>query len=91
MSRELIIDGSLIKDEKSFHDVVANVFSFPDYYGRNLDAFWDCISGAIDTDILVVWKNHKASEAVLGDKFESIIGLFKDLRQEYPEFSFRLE
>ena len=30
--------------EKDFHDLIVEVFEFPDHYGRNLDAFWDCIT-----------------------------------------------
>jgi hypothetical protein len=29
---------------EAFHDAASNVLRFPDYYGRNLDAFNDCLS-----------------------------------------------
>jgi len=37
------IDARRILDEKSFHDVFASSFGFPNTYGRNLDAWVDCM------------------------------------------------
>jgi hypothetical protein len=37
--RVIRLDGSKIDDQPSFHDEVAEVFEFPDYHGRNWDAF----------------------------------------------------
>ena len=38
------LDGSAITDWESFHTVCAQEFGFPDFYGRNLDAWIDCMS-----------------------------------------------
>lgn len=38
------IDCSRIRDWESFHDECQRVFGFPDFYGRNMDAWNDCIS-----------------------------------------------
>lgn len=40
----VLIDTARITDWKSFHDVFADAFGFPEYYGCNLDAFFDCLS-----------------------------------------------
>lgn len=37
------IDGSIIKDADSFHREFRFKFGFPDYYGMNLDALYDCM------------------------------------------------
>ncbi len=42
--REIIIDGALIKDRESLHAAHRVGLSFPDYYGRNLDALYDCLT-----------------------------------------------
>jgi RNAse (barnase) inhibitor barstar len=33
-----------ITDWSSFHNVFAQTFGFPDYYGRNMDAWIDCMT-----------------------------------------------
>jgi hypothetical protein len=37
------IDARRIRDFESFHDVFAEVLGFPDFYGRNMDAWIDCM------------------------------------------------
>ncbi len=38
------IDCRKISDWGSFHDEFQRVFGFPDFYGRNMDAWIDCMS-----------------------------------------------
>lgn len=38
------IDTSRIRDWDSFHDVFAEVMGFPEFYGRNLNAWIDCMT-----------------------------------------------
>ena len=38
------IDTRQILDWDSFHTVFAEAFGFPDYYGRNMDAWIDCLT-----------------------------------------------
>jgi RNAse (barnase) inhibitor barstar len=38
------IDAAKITDEASFHTVFALAFGFPEFYGRNMDAWIDCLS-----------------------------------------------
>jgi RNAse (barnase) inhibitor barstar len=39
--RVVTIDADRISDWASFHDVFAAAFGFPDWYGRNMDAWID--------------------------------------------------
>jgi RNAse (barnase) inhibitor barstar len=38
------IDAREITDWDSFHDVFARVFGFPDFYGRDMNAWIDCMT-----------------------------------------------
>jgi len=44
------IECDNIKDWDSFHDEFTRVFGFPDFYGRNMDAWIDCMSSLSDPD-----------------------------------------
>lgn len=43
------VDGAKIVDWDSLHDEFAEVFGFPEFYGRNGDAWIDCMTH-LDTD-----------------------------------------
>lgn len=45
-TRSVRIDCDRIADWQSFHAVFAAALSFPDYYGRNMDAWIDVMSDA---------------------------------------------
>lgn len=38
------LNGETITDWESFHIQCQNAFGFPDFYGRNMDAWVDCLS-----------------------------------------------
>jgi RNAse (barnase) inhibitor barstar len=40
----ICIDASKINDWESFHSVFAHTFGFPSFYGRNMNAWIDCMS-----------------------------------------------
>ena len=42
--REILLDGSLITDKNQLHTIFAQGFSFPEWYGNNLDALYDCLT-----------------------------------------------
>lgn len=38
------MDGNALTTADGFHDQFASTFEFPDYYGRNMNAWNDCMS-----------------------------------------------
>jgi RNAse (barnase) inhibitor barstar len=38
------LDGKAITDWRAFHHECAQVFGFPDFYGRNMNAWIDCLT-----------------------------------------------
>ena len=43
MTKSVSVDCREIVDVESFHDVFAKAFGFPEFYGRNRDAWIDCM------------------------------------------------
>lgn len=50
MSKTLTIDCSRITDGQSFHEVFYTAMGFPEYYGRNMNAWIDCMTYLDDPD-----------------------------------------
>lgn len=86
---EIIIDGERIKTTDDFHLEIKEKLEFPDYYGENLDALWDCLTGSIDLPVTLVWDNADLSKENLGDEFDRIVDLFSSAENEIDGFSVR--
>lgn len=48
--KSVTIDTARISDWESFHDVFACEFGFPDFYGRNMNAWIDCMTSLDSPD-----------------------------------------
>jgi hypothetical protein len=44
MPKNIQIDGAMITDWDSFHDQFSQALGFPGFYGRNMDAWNDCMT-----------------------------------------------
>ena len=44
----IILDLSVCKNWIDLHIMLKQKFGFPEYYGNNWSAFWDCIDGLFD-------------------------------------------
>lgn len=74
------IDCGKIHDWDSFHDEFARVFGFPDFYGRNLNAWIDCMT-SLDKPDDGMTRIHAAKGNVLTVQLENVV----QLREQNPE------
>jgi hypothetical protein len=74
------IDCSKIRDWNSFHDEFANVFGFPGFYGRNMNAWIDCMT-SLDEPTDGMTRVHAAKGHVLTLQLENVA----PFRASYPE------
>ncbi len=63
--RTIVIDGKFMTSKKEAHDYLAKRLSFPDYYGKNLDALHDCLLD-ISTPTHIVFYNKHYLDIALG-------------------------
>ena len=54
---EYTIDALKLNDRDSAHDYLAEVFEFPEYYGKNLDALYDCLGDISEPTRLYVMRD----------------------------------
>ena len=85
------LDGNLFKDVAITHKILKEKLELPDYYGENLDALWDCLTGGIELSVCIKWSNYKASCHYLGEYAEKLRNVFEDAATELDNFSLQIE
>ncbi|MGW6918527.1 barstar family protein [Kitasatospora sp. NPDC054939] len=71
MTTMYVLDGTQVRTLEDFWRLIGEAINGPGgYFGRNLDAFADCLSGGFgqpdDNDYTVEWRDHEASREHLG-------------------------
>ena len=79
------VDFSEVKYYAEIHEVLKRDLDFPDYYGGNTDALWDCLTDLLGehTQIEIVgFENVKKSYS---QEWNSIIRIFKKAKHAYGD------
>ncbi|MEU1276587.1 barstar family protein [Streptomyces sp. NPDC005799] len=71
MTAIYVLDGTQVRTLEDFWRLIGEAVNGPGgYFGKNLDAFADCLSGGFgqpdDDDYVVEWRDHQASHEYLG-------------------------
>ena len=84
--KSVILDTKKMVEKEKMHEYFAKKFDLPEYYGKNLDALFDCLC-EINEPTLIKLKNEK----FLDDSAkESLIRLFRDVCNENELVKFEL-
>ncbi|AJY75442.1 barstar family protein [Paenibacillus beijingensis] len=84
--REVLLDGRKIDHLNELHAALKEALELPDYYGNNLDALWDCLTGWVDMPLTIRWLHVEESERKLGAYSRQLLQLFRDAEQEMDGF-----
>src|SRR6516225_4569921 len=74
------VDTRRIADWETFHDVFAEIFGFPNFYGRNMNAWIDCLT-SLDNPSAGMTRMHVPQGGVLVLELEYV----NDLASRCPE------
>jgi RNAse (barnase) inhibitor barstar len=83
------VAGAEVTSLESFWRVIGEAVNGPGgYFGRNLDAFADCLSGGFgtpdDDDFVIEWRDHERSRRALGRE-ETVRQLRLRLERVHPQ------
>ena len=62
------------------HEKIRVAFDFPEWYGKNWDAFWDCMTDIICINLEIEILNLDALDSDLREDKEKLICLLKELK-----------
>ena len=69
--KQITLDGNILADAAQIHDYLKEVLNFPEYYGKNLDALYDCLTDLNDTELIITAPEED------GAVFQKILRIFK--------------
>lgn len=70
---EKIIDCTRIYTREDLHTVFRNTLAFPEHYGSNLDALYDCLTEITGKVRLLDWETAEARLGSYGQKAKKVI------------------
>ena len=87
---EYIVDFNGVKTEKELHQALKDGLDLPYYYGMNMDALWDCLTGDLDDPCVIFIKGINDIPKDLNNKVESMLRMFKDAEEWYRDINFEV-
>ena len=88
---KIILDGKDFTSKEKLHKILKDKLGLPDYYGENLDALWDCLTGWIDLPLTIEFHNFSESEKYLGGYAKKLLEIFQDAERELKGFKIELK
>ena len=84
------MEGGNIRTREELHDALVRALNLPTWYGRNLDALYDCLAGLNqDTELRLL---HPARlEEQLGGYARTLLSVLRDAAADNPHFRVTLE
>ena len=83
--RELVLDGAAVHSREALHEWFAGELELPEYYGRNVDALFDCLTGLCVPTRLVVAR-AEALRQELGAYGSLVLEALADAAAENEQF-----
>lgn len=88
--RLVSLDAAEFTEKKKAHGYLKKVLGFPEYYGNNLDALYDCL-GDLDRETVIELPEAIRDEGHLGEYGETMIRVFQDAAAENKTLTVRLK
>lgn len=87
----IILDGDKFRTLDSLHKILKERLDLPDYYGENLNALWDCLTGWIERPVTIIWRDFEESKSYLGCNADEVLEVFKEAQDELGDLIIKVE
>jgi len=75
----ITLDGECLREPETAHAYLSSRLGFPDYYGMNLDALYDCLTQICEDTYIVI---ECAGDEAEHPYFNSLLEVFSDAEQD---------
>ena len=83
IQKHYTVDFSNVKYIMQLHEVLYESLSFPDYYGGNMDALWDCLKDMLPEASYIEIQGFENLKKHLGDYADKVISIFREVKNEH--------
>ena len=83
--KEIYIDFTDIGDYEDFYAQLKSKLDLPEYFGDNLDALWDSLTGYIELPLHIEFVNMSVDQL---ENFEDLLTTLEDAEEELENFTF---
>ena len=92
-SKDRVLDFSNCKYLGEAHELIKKELELPEFYGCNLDALWDAVTGLmyVPANIKIIYKPETVAAQKLADEIEKIIQVFQEAEEEYNQIKLSIE
>lgn len=81
-----VIDLSAVRTAEELHRLLQRELGFPDFYGRNWNAFWDAITGLVDLPHELTFTGWPAFSTALPAEARRLRTLLDDYLGEFGQY-----
>ncbi len=85
----IVIDGRKMTDRETAHTYLKKKLALPEYYGRNLDALYDCLCEMGNIQIVLAYVQEMKDN--LRRYADNIINVFEAAEEKNPRLSVIIE
>ncbi len=85
---KITLDFTGCKSPLLLHMIFKETFGFPDFYGKNLSALWDCLRDYCPDDCIIYVKGTRTLPKEFGEYMERIYEIFHDVEEEGENIQF---
>ncbi len=90
INNPIILDFTDCDNWLKMYDILKDGFGFPEYFGNNPDALWDCMRDYCEKGTRIIVKGSKNIHENLKDEFALILRVFNRVHKETPNITFEI-
>ena len=81
--RKITLNFNKPMARRQIHEQIAAAFGFPEWYGKNLDALYDCLTSITDDTCVGIYEASWRTDPYL----PKVIRVFRDAEEENPHLA----